>query len=85
MSRKDHRFTESPVLKDQLLHFLHVWRLHAELFTRDLFNARVRRPGRHFQLQLTKLNVQIIGAIPLLLQRLQTLAGLMLAGNDTNR
>lgn len=46
MSRKDHRFTESPVLKDQLAS----WRIH--LVSALIFGALLTLVGRAFYLQL---------------------------------
>ena len=46
MSRKDHRFTESPVLKDQLAS----WRIH--LVSALIFGALLALVGRAFYLQL---------------------------------
>lgn len=46
MSRKDHRFTESPVLKDQLA----TWRIH--LVSALIFGALLTLVGRAFYLQL---------------------------------
>ena len=46
MSRKDHRFTESPVLKDQLAS----WRIH--LVSAVIFGALLALVGRAFYLQL---------------------------------